>query len=130
MLKKLKSWFNKEQDDIILPLPKDKDTRFLLSVDNLKIGYLCSRHGEWYFEYTEEFQKHSDYNRIIGFPELNKVYKSEELWPFFRIRIPGLKQPVVQEILQKEKIDKNDEVELLKRFGHKTIANPYELIVG
>jgi HipA-like protein len=129
MLKKLKSWFNKEEDEIILPLPKDKDTRFLLTVDNLKIGYLCSRDGDWYFEYSDEFKNHTDYNRIIGFPELNRVYKSEELWPFFRIRIPGLKQPVVQEILKKENIDINDEVELLKRFGQKTIANPYKLVV-
>lgn len=47
----------------------------------------------------------------------DKTYKSEELWPFFRIRIPGLEQPSVQEILERENIDKNDEVELLKRFG-------------
>lgn len=130
MLRKVKSWFSKDPDEVTMPLTKDKDAKFLLLVDNIKVGYLCSRDGDWYFEYSEDFKKHLDYNLITGFPELNKVYKSDELWPFFRIRIPGLKQPVVQEILKKEKIDKDDEVELLKRFGKKTIANPYELVVA
>lgn len=67
------------------------------------------------------------YNHIAGFSNLNKVYKNETLWPFFRIRIPGLKQPAVKEILKKENINETNELELLKRFGHKTISNPYEL---
>jgi HipA-like protein len=130
MLKKLKSWFNKDGESEHVQLPKDKDVRFLLTVDHITVGYLYSKMGNWYFEYTPQFRNHPDYNRITGFPELNRVYKSDELWPFFRIRIPGLKQPVVQEILQKEKINVHDEVELLKRFGKKTIANPYELVVA
>lgn len=130
MLKKLKLWFSKNPDEEIGHLPKEKDAKFLLLVDNIKVGYLGLSGGEWHFKYSEDFKKHSDYNLITGFPELDKVYKSEELWPFFRIRIPGLKQPVVQEILKKENIDQNDEVELLKRFGKKTIANPYELVAG
>lgn len=130
MLKKIKSWFSKDPGEELVQLPKDKDAKFLLLVDDIEVGYLSSQQGEWYFTYSEAFKKHHEYNLITGFPELNRVYKSEELWPFFRIRIPGLKQPVVQEILEKEKIDKNDEVELLKRFGKKTIANPYELVVA
>jgi len=49
------------------------------------------------------------------------------LWPFFGIRIPGLKQPAIQEILRNENIETDNDVELLKRFGQKTISNPYEL---
>ena len=70
------------------------------------------------------------YNRIIGFPDLDKTYKSELLWPFFQVRIPGLKQPAIQEILKNEKIDEFNEVQLLKRFGKKIIANPYELVMA
>jgi hypothetical protein len=36
--------------------------------------------------------------------------------------------PAVQEIMAKEKIDKSNEVELFKRFGHQTISNSYELV--
>jgi HipA-like protein len=130
MFKKIKSWFSKDPDEESIVLPKEKEARFLLLVDNIKVGYLCSHNGDWYFEYSNDFKKETDYNLITGFPELNKVYKSDELWPFFRIRIPGLKQPSVIETLEKENIDKNDEVELLKRFGQRTIANPYELVVA
>ncbi|WP_028788712.1 HipA N-terminal domain-containing protein [Terrimonas ferruginea] len=130
LYKKLKSWFSKGDNDTVVSLPKDKDARFLLKIDGIDVGYLLSKEGEWYFSYTKEFQQHQDYNLITGFSEFDKVYKSEELWPFFRIRIPGLKQPFVQEILEQEKIDKNDEVELLKRFGKRTIANPYELTLA
>jgi len=130
MFKKFKSWFSKDSDEMPVFIKEGKDAKFLLRVDDINVGYLCTANGEWLFEYSDDFKKHSDYNLITGFPELDKIYKSEELWPFFRIRIPGLKQPVVQEILENEKIDKNDEVELLKRFGKTTIANPYELVIA
>ena len=45
-------------------------------------------------------------------------------------RIPGLKQPAIKEILEKESIDKENEAALLVRFGRKTIANPYELYLN
>ncbi len=46
---------------------------------------------------------------------------------FFQTCIPGLKQPAVKEILDKENINVENEAALLKRFGKKTISNPYEL---
>lgn len=106
----------------------DNEIAFKLSVDNITIGKLSHKENQWIFQYSEEFKSHLDeYNLIIGFPEVNKIYKSEVLWPFFKIRIPGLKQPAIKEILAKEKINKNDEIGLLKYFGGKSIANPYEL---
>ena len=131
MLKKIKSWFSKDQDDErVVLVPKSKKAKFSLLVDGIVVGYLSANDGEWYFNYSEEFKKQNDYKLITGFSEIGKVYKSEELWPFFQIRIPGLKQPAVMETLEKEKIDKDDEVQLLKRFGQKTIANPYELVIA
>ena len=133
MFRKLVNWFSKSGDDyeMQVQLPKDEEAKFILMVDDLRIGTLFCEKGEWFFKYTEEFKQHSDeYNRIVGFSDLNKIYKSDTLWPFFQIRIPGLKQPAVQEILEKEKIDKDNEVALLKRFGQKSISNPYELIMG
>lgn len=133
MFRKLVNWFSKSGDDyeMQVQLPKDEEAKFILMVDNLRIGTLFCEKGKWFFKYTEEFKQHSDeYNRIVGFSDLNKTYKSDTLWPFFQIRIPGLKQPAVQEILEKEKIDKDNEVALLKRFGQKSISNPYELVMG
>ena len=133
MLRKIKNWFSKSDDDTELEvqLPKEEDAKFILTVDNIRIGMLYCDKGDWYFKYTEDFKDHSnEYNRIVGFPDLNKTYKSETLWPFFQIRIPGLKQPAIQEILENEKINKENEAAVLKRFGQKSISNPYKLVMG
>jgi HipA-like protein len=133
MLRKIKKWFSKSEDelDMQVQLPKDEEAKFILVVDDISIGTLYCQKGEWFFKYTDDFKKRTgEYNRITGFSDLNKTYQSDILWPFFQIRIPGLKQPAIQEILENEKIDKANEVALLKRFGKKTITNPYELILA
>lgn len=126
MLNVIKRFFTKNED-ATAHLPKNEKATFLLKVDNIKVGTLHCENGQWEFKYTSDFKKNNEYNKIIEFSNLDKVYRNETLWPFFQIRIPGLKQPAVQEILKKENIDEENEFELLKRFGSKTIANPYEL---
>lgn len=133
MLRKFINWFSKSEDgfEMQVQLPKDEEAKFILTVDKIRIGTLYCEKGEWYFKYADDFKNHSDeYNRIVGFPDLDKIYKSDSLWPFFQIRIPGLKQPAIQEIIKKEKIDQANEVALLKRFGEKTISNPYQLVMA
>jgi HipA-like protein len=128
MLKSFKRLLSKSDDIYEANLPKTEDATFNLMVGNLTIATLHCENSIWEFKYTEEFKKQSEsYTTIDGFPNIDKVYKSYSLWPFFQTRIPGLKQPAVIEILEKENIDKNNEFELLKRFGKKTISNPYEL---
>lgn len=123
-----KKWFSKGGDDELTITPKEISGKFILTVDHIPLGILKHENGMWTFKYTKEFkEKISDYNPIVGFPDINKTYRQETLWPFFLIRIPGLKQPAIREIIEKENIDQNNEVELLTRFGKKTIANPYEL---
>ena len=132
MLKKyIKKLFSKSDEDFDTHLPKDEKVTFVLKVDDIDLATLKSENGVWVFKYTNEFKEHQDeYTLIVGFPHLDKEYRSNYLWPFFQIRIPGLKQPAIQEIIQKENIDQGNQVELLKRFGRKTIANPYELVLA
>ena len=108
-------------------LPKEEHGMMTLKLDDLIIGYLSCENGEWSFVYSEEFRSQEEFHSIVGFPQLDEEYKSSELWPFFRIRIPGLKQPAIMEIVEEEKIE-NNEYELLKRFGRTSISNPYELV--
>ena len=131
MLRKIFNWFSKDDElDVQIHLPKDEEAKFILKVDDIRIGTLYCEKGYWFFKYSDDFKEHAgEYNLITGFPDLDKTYQSDNLWPFFQIRIPGLKQPAIQEILEKEKIDKENEVALLKRFGYKTITNPYQLIM-
>ncbi len=130
MLGYIKRLFSKSMDgsDLQVHLPEGANATFKLKVDSIVVRTLHCEYGEWIFKYTEEFKKNSDkYNPIAGFSQLDKVYHNETLWPFFQTRIPGLKQPAVKEIIEKEKINISNEFELLKRFGKKTISNPYEL---
>lgn len=130
-LKKIFNWFAKDNDSsgYQVLLPESEKVKFKLKLDHKEVGILYCENGKWHFKYSEQFKPLSkDYNLIGGFPDINKTYASTYLWPFFQIRIPGLKQPAIQEIITKEHIDQDDEVELLKRFGKKTISNPYELV--
>lgn len=107
--------------------PIDQVGQMTLKLDDLVIGYLTCTKGEWSFKYSDDFQNQDEFYPIIGFPKLDEEYKSNELWPFFQIRIPGLKQPSIIETIKKEHI-KNNEFDLLKRFGRKSVSNPYELV--
>lgn len=131
MIDKIKKFFSKNEKDFEMHLPANENAIFILKVDDIDVGYLSCNNGEWVFKYSEKFKNdYGDYNLIKGFPDVNREYRSEVLWPFFRIRIPGLKQPAIKEILEKEGIDEQNEFELLKRFGKKTISNPYKLLFG
>ena len=117
-----------EENEIEIHLPKNENATFELKIDRVVVGTLHCENGEWEFKYTDQFKNlRNEYNPITGFSNLDKVYHNDTLWPFFQTRIPGLKQPAVKEILAKENINETNELELLKRFGHKTISNPYEL---
>jgi len=100
---------------------------FALKIDDLVIGYLRAADSIWSFEYSEAFRNQEKYRRLVGFSDLNKTYTSDVLWPFFKIRIPGLKQPMVKEIIQEEDLDVTNEAQLLERFGRKSMSNPYIL---
>jgi len=129
MVQDITNWFKKGDTDENVHLPKDTSAKFTLKIEDLVIAYVDCTEGVWTFKYSEEFKKNlHTYRYITGFPDLDKTYTSTSLWPFSRIRIPGLGQPAIKEILAKENIDKNNEAALLKRFGYRTISNPYILV--
>jgi len=110
-----------------IQVPPDAHVSFALVYKDMVIGHLSLRDGRWSFAYTDEFRSSRKIKPLMMFPDVEKVYQSEELWPFFQMRIPSLKQPVVRALIEKEHIDQNNLVELLRRFGRRTITNPFEL---
>ena len=104
------------------------EKKFTLSYKKLEIGSLTFKEGEWVFRYSDEFKNQNEIQPMIDFPDTTKTYRSDELWPFFLSRIPGLSQPAVKELLRKEKINKDDEAALLKRFGKTSITSPFTLV--
>ena len=107
---------------------KEEKADFLLQYHNLDVGRLSLREGTWHFEYTDAFRHRKDIRPIVNFPHLDKHYESDTLWPFFVIRIPGLKQPAVQREIKEQELDERNEAQLLKHFGKTSIANPFILI--
>ncbi len=112
-----------------LQTPDQETADFRLQYRGLNVGVLSLQDGKWHFEYTDDFRDQQEICPIIDFPSLNKHYESEVLWPFFAVRIPSLEQPAVQRVIHEENLDEHNEVQLLKRFGKTTIANPFTLIV-
>lgn len=126
MLEYFRKIFNKSDEEKV-EIEFTGTIDFILRVEDLVIGHLNYNDGLWKFRYAEEFKSQESYRRLTGFSDLNKEYESSILWPFFKIRIPGLKQPRILEILEKENIDKRNEAILLQRFGRVTLSNPYIL---
>ena len=128
LLRKIKSFIPQGLENTAVK--KDEQAEFRVLYKNLAIGVLELKSGTWYFSYSEEFKKQSQVQPLPDFSDVNKVYVNKELWPFFIIRIPSLKQPKVQNIISKENIDASSQAELLRRFGEKSISNPFRLTFG
>lgn len=127
MIDFIKKLFNKPEHEISPSVDESTNIRFILKIKDLDVGYLTIEDDLWTFRYSEAFRSQTTYSRLVGFSDLYKEYQSDVLWPFFKIRIPGLKQPMIREIIESEKINENDEAGLLKRFGRRNTSNPYVL---
>lgn len=120
-----KFWKSEGQEDLTTPI--DEKVTFGVFYKTLPIGELTLSKGLWTFSYAQMFKQQNEIKPIVDFPDVNKQYKSEGLFPFFIHRIPSLSQPKVQATIKKEDIDKNNEVEMLKRFGEYAITNPFRV---
>jgi len=127
MLRKLKNllWKSEGYEDLVTPT--NVNVSFKLMYNTLLIGTLNLKEGIWTFTYSDEFKQQNKIKPLTDFPRVDKVYQNMVLYPFFLHRIPGLNQPKVKATIEKEKIDKTNEAELLKRFGQISITNPFLL---
>ncbi len=99
---------------------------FALTIGELPIGTLKLEKGIWVFNYSNEFKNQFIYKPLTEFPDIDKEYKSRDLWPFFLSRIPAANNiNIVNRGYQEV-----DLVGLLKNFGSKTTTNPYTLQMG
>jgi len=108
-------------------LNREEQVEFLLFLSNLLVGKLSVIEGRWQFKYSDEFKLKTELRPLVEFPDLDRVYENDELWQFFASRIPSTEQPDVETVLESENIAEDDLIALLKRFGKRTITNPFEL---
>ena len=118
-------WRADGQEGMTTPL--GVEASFELTYRFLKIGILHLEEGCWTFKYAEEFKMQSRIKPLPDFPDVDRIYESEELYPFFALRIPGAGQ-LKAKGLKLETEEGKSEIELLKRFGRETISNPFVLI--
>lgn len=108
--------------------PTKAGAQFFLKYKSLLIGILKYHKEEWIFEYSEEFKNDNSIKPISDFPDINKTYRSQTLWPFFATRIPTINQSYHLKKIRKANADRNSSVDLLKIFGNETINNPFKLV--
>ncbi len=108
--------------------PAGSKGAFQLKYEKQVIGVLSYDNNQWTFKYSDEFRKEKGLNPIIDFPDTEKVYVNDLLWPFFASRIPSLNQPFQFKKIHKANISKDDSVGLLRLFGNETITNPFRLL--
>ena len=124
LMDKAKEWLGFARS---VKAPPEARAKFLLTYDDLLVGTLTVEDGLWRFEYSDQFRSALELRPIVEFPDLNQTYVNEELWQFFASRIPSTEQPEVEEILRREHVEEDDAVGLLRLFGKRTIASPFEL---
>lgn len=105
---------------------------FRLTYKNDEIGTLEFSERKWTFVYSDWFKGQSAIKPFANFPDVNRVYISEDLPPFFESRLPGISQPQVEKFLEllkaQEPVNEGEtKVAPLKQFGRRTITNPFEL---
>jgi HipA N-terminal domain len=120
MIKNILKLFKSEEGQEDFYTPTDVEVVFSLTYRALEIGTLSLNEGQWTFQYSESFKKQDKIKPLLDFPNVNRKYTSEELYPFFIQRIPGVGQNA-------RKFENLSEVDLLKKFGKQTISNPFVL---
>lgn len=106
---------------------RSTDAMFLLCMGELPMLVLLRDAGGWSLRYTEEFKDQDRVSPLVPFPDVTKVYRSKEIWPFFAVRIPSIARPEIERTVHSEQLDYSDVAAMLSRFGKRSIADPFEL---
>jgi len=114
----------KDGKDYLLLVWKEPKTR-----RNYIIGELA-KNGQFEFSYGYEVQKaiEEGFELLISFPEINKLYKSEQLFSVFASRLPDPKRKGIEAILRKYSLTQYNAYELLKNSGARLPIDKLEFI--
>jgi len=114
----------KDNRDYIYLIWKEPNTR-----RNYIVGQL-SRNGQYEFSYGHEINKaiENGFKPLISFEDVDKLYKSDTLFPTFTSRLPDKKRRGIEKILSKYNLKEYDAYKLLKRSGARLPIDNLEFI--
>jgi len=96
---------------------------------SVTVGRLSFEGKVWTFTYDDEYKRRTDLRPIEGFDDLDRVYQSSELFPFFAVRIPDVDRDDVKQTLEQYQLRNPDPVDLLRLFGRRVVSSPaFELL--
>jgi HipA-like protein len=96
---------------------------------SVTVGHLSFDGKVWTFTYDDEYKRRPDLRPIEGFDDLDRVYQSSELFPFFAVRIPDVDRHDVKQTLEEYQLRNPDSVDLLRIFGRRVVSSPaFELL--
>ncbi len=105
---------------------------FWSDIDNNEylLGKLYKKENYYYFEINEDGLGMALRHGCFGIGQINileKINKSEELFDFFKNRIPSKDNPNIDNFLRSIGLDEYDEYEILKRTGARLLTDRYFL---
>lgn len=90
----------------------------------LLVGHLEFDGSVWTFQYDAAYKARHELRPIEGFDEIDRVYRSTVLFPFFAVRIPDIDRDDVQRRLEAEHMEDPETADLLRIFGRKALSSP------
>ncbi|MCM2334357.1 MAG: HipA N-terminal domain-containing protein [Anaeromyxobacteraceae bacterium] len=94
------------------------------------LGTLTKEGQEFVFRYDPRFAKAADSTPISAFPDLDREYRAEELWPFFAVRIPPVDREDVRQAMEKRHIPEKDVLRLLAELSGRGVSSPYRFAMA
>jgi HipA-like protein len=97
-----------------------------LLFDGVPVAELSQHQGKYRFQYLEKFTE-KQLLLLPGFPKLDEIYESVDLFPFFEERIPDIRRPEVREWIKQQRVSETDKLALLDAVGRKVITDSFEM---
>lgn len=94
------------------------------------LGTLSKEGQEFVFRYDPDFAHGESSKPISAFPDLEREYRTEELWPFFAVRVPPVERDDVREAMQRRHIPEKDILRLLAELSGRGVSSPYRFAMA
>jgi hypothetical protein len=93
------------------------------------VGHLEFDGRMWTFWYDDEYKERADLRPIEGFDDVDRVYQSSVLFPFFAVRVPDIDRDDVRRTLEAAHVRRPEVTDLLRMFGRRVVSSPaFELL--